>query len=132
MSFLRQRKLFSFIDYGDVAVEHTGPRYGPMCGQEMVFVVLRGRIVKDEISVIISEQKTSWSQEIQEFTLNGNVIYFIMPPFPSPQITPVQANIKIYFQNRQIHESKYLYMSTIDRMFILFLPNIISLYILFF
>ncbi len=103
-----------------------------MCGQEMVFIVLKGRVLKDEISIIISEQTKSWSQKIQEFTLNGNVIYFMMPPFPYPQITPVKANINIHFKNQKLHESEYLYMSTIDRMFILFLSNIISLYILFF
>ena len=63
-----------------------GPRYGSMYGQEMVFIVFKGRIVKDDISIIIFEQTTGWSQNIEKFTLNGSTIYFTMPSFPYPNL----------------------------------------------
>jgi hypothetical protein len=106
------------IDYGDVTIEHVGPRYGPMSGQEMVFIVLKGRIVKDDLSVIIFEQTTNWCQEIKKFTMNGGFIYFPMPIFPHSQLNRVNASIQIYFKREKIHESTYLYTNLLDRTYI--------------
>ncbi|CAF1323341.1 unnamed protein product [Rotaria sordida] len=100
--------------YGDVTVEHIGPRYGPMCGQSMIFIVLKGRIIKDDLSIIVCEQTTKWSQKIKKFILNGNVIYFAMPAFPYLCMNNIKASINIYYKNQQFHESTYLYMNFVD------------------
>ncbi|CAF3757783.1 unnamed protein product [Rotaria sp. Silwood1] len=100
--------------YGDVSVEHMSPKYGPINRESMVFVVFKGRIVKDDLSIMICEQTTQWSHEIKKFILNGNVIYFNMPPFPYLCINNVKASAIIYYKNQKIHESTYLYMNFSD------------------
>jgi hypothetical protein len=105
-----------FIGYGDAAVEHMGPLYGPMRGQELVYIAFKGRIVKEDLSIFISEQTTNWSQEIKNTTLNGNILYFSIPAFPHPQMNRAKANIHIYSRKQKLHESTYLYLSLLDRM----------------
>ncbi|CAF4623591.1 unnamed protein product, partial [Rotaria sp. Silwood2] len=97
--------------YGDVSVEHMGPKYGPINRESMVFAIFKGRIVKDDISIMIVEQTTQWFHEIKNFILNGNVIYFNMPPFPYLCINNIKASVIIYYKNQKIHESTYLYMN---------------------
>jgi hypothetical protein len=104
-----------------------------MSREEMVFIVLKGRIVKDDLSVIISEQTVGWFQEIKNFMINGTFIYFPMPIFPYKRANRVNATINIYFQKRKIHESTYLYTNLLDRMYIyLLLSNLLSLIIFFY
>jgi len=115
---ISNKNLFYFIDYGDVNVEHVGPRYGPMGGVELLFIAFKGRITKDDVSVIISEQTTNWSQKIEKFMINGNFIYFSMPAFPYSKMNRVNATVNIYFKKQKIHESTYLYTSLLDRTYI--------------
>ncbi|CAF1240598.1 unnamed protein product [Rotaria sordida] len=102
-------------NYGDVAVEHVGPRYGPMCEQSMIFIVLKGRVSKNDLSIIVCEQTTMWSQKIKKFILNSNIIYFPMPAFPYSCMNYIKASINIYYKNQQFHESTYLYMNSLDK-----------------
>ena len=103
------------IDYGDIIVEHVGPQYGPMCGQQTMFFVFKGRITKDDISITITEPITEWSQNIENFTINSSCIYFSMPAFPFPHITRVNASLQIFCKEQPIHQSTYLYTSVLDR-----------------
>ncbi|CAF3911566.1 unnamed protein product [Rotaria sordida] len=103
--------------YGDVSVEHMGPKYGSINKESMIFVVLKGRFVKNDISIMICEQTTQWSDEIKKFILNGNLIYFNIPYFPYQCINNIKANVIIYYKNQKIHESTYLYMHLSDEQF---------------
>jgi hypothetical protein len=89
-----------------------------MGGVELLFIAFKGRITKDDVSVIISEQTTSWCQKIEKFMINGNFIYFSMPAFPYSKMNRVNATVNIYFKNQKIHESTYLYTSLLDRTYI--------------
>ena len=89
-----------------------------MCGKELMFMTFKGRIAKDDFSVVISEHTTNWSHEIQKIMLNGCLIYFEMPTFPYPQLNNVKAVINVYFKQEKLHESTYLYMNLFERMYI--------------
>jgi hypothetical protein len=98
-------------------VEHIGPRYGPMNRQEMMFILFKGRFVKEDLSFTIVEETSGWSQNINKFMINGSLIYFSMPNFPNPQFSRANARIDIYFKQQKIHESNYLYTNLLDRMY---------------
>ncbi|CAF3332083.1 unnamed protein product [Rotaria sp. Silwood2] len=100
--------------YGDVSVERMGPKYGLINRESMIFVVFKGRIAKDDLSIMICEQTTQWSNEIKEFILNGNVIYFNMPPFPYLCLNNIKASVIIYYKNQKIYQSTYVYMNFSD------------------
>ncbi|CAF2493655.1 unnamed protein product [Rotaria sp. Silwood2] len=100
--------------YGDVAVERIEPRYGPMCRKSMIFIVLKGRFIKDDLSIIVFGQTIRWSQEIKDFILNGNVIYFTMPTFQYSSMNRMTASINIYYKQQKFHESTFLYTSSLD------------------
>ncbi|CAF3494726.1 unnamed protein product [Rotaria sp. Silwood1] len=101
--------------YGDVEIEHMGPRYGPMCGQEMVYVVLKGRILKNDLKIEIVENLTSWHYSVENFTKNGNIVYFLMPAFPCSQFDTMKANIIIYYKGEELHQISYLYKGSLDQ-----------------
>jgi len=101
--------------YGDVDIEHMGPRYGPMSGQEMVYIVLKGRILKTDLKIEIVEYMTSWRYSVENFTKNGNVIYFTMPAFPYPQFDNIKANIVIYYKGEELSQAPYLYKGSLDQ-----------------
>ncbi|CAF3534009.1 unnamed protein product [Rotaria sp. Silwood1] len=103
--------------YGDVSVEHISPKYGPINSQSMIFIVLKGRFLKDDLSIMICEQTTQWSHEIKKIILNGNVVYFNMPPFPYLCVNNVKASVIIYYKNQKIHQSSYLYMNFSNELF---------------
>jgi hypothetical protein len=95
-----------------------GPRYGPMSGQEMVYIVLKGRILKNDLKIEITESLTGWSYSVENFTKNGNVVYFLMPAFPySLQCDTIKANIIIYYKGDELFQSPYLYKGSLDRMY---------------
>ena len=97
-----------------------GPKYGPMSGQEMVYIVLKGRILKQDLKFKIKENTTGWEYLVENFTKNGNVIYFLMPAFPySTQLETVKASIIIYYKGDELHESPYLYKGSLDRKYFL-------------
>ncbi|CAF0856052.1 unnamed protein product [Rotaria sordida] len=100
--------------YGDVGVEHMGPTYGPMCGNERVYSLLKGRILKDDITVFVTENRSGWHQQLI-FTKNGNLIYFSMPPYPFPRNDSGVANITIYYKGEELYQSPYLYKSSLDQ-----------------
>jgi hypothetical protein len=100
--------------YGDVAVEHMGPRYGPMSGQEMVYLLLKGRIVKEDLIITVTEDTTGWNQRVT-FTKNGNVVYFSMPSFPHSHFDHAIANISIYYKGEELHQATYLYKGSLDQ-----------------
>ncbi|CAF2647842.1 unnamed protein product [Rotaria sp. Silwood2] len=101
--------------YGDVEIEHMGPRYGPMCGQEMVYLVLKGRILKNDLKIEIIENLNSWYHSVENFTKNGNIIYFPMPAFPFPQFDTMKVNILIYYKGEELHQATYLYKGSLDQ-----------------
>jgi hypothetical protein len=95
-----------------------GPRYGPMSGQEMVYIVLKGRILKNDLKIQITEDSTGWNYSVENFTKNGNVVYFLMPAFPYPQIETIKANIIIDYKGEELSQSPYLYKGSLDRMYL--------------
>ncbi|CAF2030829.1 unnamed protein product [Rotaria magnacalcarata] len=101
--------------YGDVDVEHMGPRYGPMGGQEMVYAVLKGRILKNDLKIEIVEYSSGWNYSVQNFTKNGNIIYFLMPAFPHQQYDTMTVNIIIYYRGLELYQSLYLYKGSLDQ-----------------
>lgn len=124
---LFNKYFFYFIDYGDTCVEYVGPRYGPMSGEEILFINFKGRVIKDDIRVIITDQATKWSEEIKQLTMNGNFIHFQMLPFPSRQMTRANVIINIYHKNQLIHQAMYLYTNLLDRMQIFPFLTLISI-----
>ena len=95
-----------------------GPRYGPMSGQEMVYVVTKGRILKTDLKIEITENFTGWRHSIDSFTRNGNVVFFVMPPFPyAGPCESVKANIIICYKGEELFQSPYLYKGSLDRMY---------------
>jgi len=100
--------------YGDVAVEHMGPRCGPMGGIERAYALLKGRFSKDDITVFVTEDVTGWRQQIP-ITKNGNLIYFFMPAYPYSQYDRAATNIIIYCKGEELYQSTYLYSRSLDR-----------------
>ena len=98
-----------------------GPRYGPISGQEMVYIVLKGRILKTDLKIEITENTTNWSHSIDNFTKNGNVVYFLMPAFRYPQLINVTASIIIYYKGDELSQTTYLYKGSLDRMYLVFI-----------
>jgi hypothetical protein len=98
-----------------------GPRYGPISGQEMVYIVLKGRILKNDLKIEIIENSTNWSHTIENFTKNGNVVYFLMPDFIYPQLINVTASIVIYYKGEELSQTTYLYKGSLDRMYLVFI-----------
>jgi hypothetical protein len=97
-----------------------GPRYGPMSGQDMVYIVLKGRYVKNDLKIEILDPSTGWSYSVENFTKNVNVAYFIMPAYPYSQLfDTITANIVIYHKGEELHRSIYLYKGSLDRMYLL-------------
>lgn len=94
-----------------------GPRFGPMVGQEMIFIVMKGRFIKKDIAITITEPTSNWSFDVQQFSTNGGLICFPMPSFPYPQLTRVNATIHITCKQDSIYEGNYLYTSLLDRMY---------------
>lgn len=111
--------------YGDIAVEHLAPRYGPVCGNEHVHVLLKGRLGKDDINILVSNEEIGWRNQVS-FTKNGNLIYFTMPAFPFPQCEKALANITIYYKGEELYQSVYLYKGSLDRtyLFQIFFTNL--------
>lgn len=95
-----------------------------MTGQEMVYVVLKGRILKSDLKVEVFEPMSSWQQSIENFTKNGNIIYFLMPPFPLPQFDTIKTEIIIYYKDEEFHRTTYLYKGSLDRMYLDFLKRL--------
>ena len=93
-----------------------GPRFGPMIEREPIFIVIKGRFVKKDISITITEPTTNWNAEIDQFLTNGGLVHFLMPNFPHPQLDRVNATIHISFKQDKIYEASYLYTSLLDRM----------------
>ena len=101
--------------YGEVEVEHMGPRYGPMGGQEMVYAVLKGRILKSDIRVEVVDHATGWHHHVETFTKNGSVIYFLMPAYPHPQLGSARVEIVVFYKEDELFRSTYLYQGSLDR-----------------
>ncbi len=83
----------------------------------MLFILFKGRFVKEDLSFMIVEPISGWSHGIKKFMINGNLIYFSMPNFPNPQVSRANACIEIYFKQQKIHEFTYLYLNLLDRMY---------------
>lgn len=114
------QSIFFSLAYGDVDVEHMGPQYGPMSGQEMVYAVLKGRILKNELKIQVKESLFGWEHTVENFTKNVNVIYFLMPAFPyATQCESIKATIIIYYKDEVFYELPYLYKGSLDREYLL-------------
>jgi hypothetical protein len=109
--------------YGDIAVEHMGPRYGPIGGNETVYCVVKGRVSKDDLTVFVTEDGIGWRQQIS-ITKNGNVVYFSMPAFPYSQYDRAVTNITIYYKGEELYQSPYVYKGSLDRKSFLILSNL--------
>ena len=100
--------------YGDVSVEHMGPRFGPIAGNETVYAVVKGRAAKDDITVIVSEGTTGWRQQVP-ITKNGTLVYFRTPTFPYSQYNRAATNITMYYKGEELYQFAYLYSGSLDR-----------------
>lgn len=107
--------LILHVGYGDIEVEHMGPRMGPMAGDEMIYGVLKGRVLKNDITIEISEETSGWQFRTTNFTKNGNVIYFKMPAFPKPEMVSAVANITIFCRGEELFRMPFIYKASIDR-----------------
>ncbi|CAF1096222.1 unnamed protein product [Adineta ricciae] len=103
--------------YGDVDIEHMGPRCGPMKGQEMLYMVFKGRLSKADLKIEVNEPVTGWRYVVTSFTKNGNVVYFLMPAFPHPQFDTIRANIVVFCKDEELTQSIYLYKKSLDEEF---------------
>lgn len=106
-----------FLAYGEIEIEHIGPRYGPMCGNEMVYAILKGRILKNDITIHVDEENNNWNHQIENFTKSGNVIYFLMPAFPFQRCERTTAYISVNYKGTPIDRYPYLYNRSLDRKF---------------
>ena len=104
-----------FVGYGEVAVEHMGPRYGVMHEKEMTFVLLKGRVMKDALKIVLTEQTTRRSITIDNFTLNGTVAYFLMPACTYSQNDRVTVDICVYYRKELLQKAPYTYLNMSDR-----------------
>ena len=111
--FLQQ--CFVFLGYGEVSVEFISPKYSPMCGDELMFISLKGRFVKDDIHVFINTELDSNHVQITKICINGNILYFKIPPVLSQYNGRINANVKVFFKNDLIHQSTFFYTSFLDR-----------------
>ena len=95
-------------------------RDGPMAGQEIVFIVTKGRFTKKDISITITEPTIgwTWTATTDQFSINSNIIYFPMPTFPCPQMTRAKVMIVIHCKEDKVYQGIYLYTSLVDRMHI--------------
>jgi hypothetical protein len=100
--------------YGDVSVEHMGPQFGPINGNETVYCLLKGRVSKDDLTVFVTENRIGWRQQIS-ITKNGNLVYFSMPAFPYSQHDRATTNITVYYKGEELHQSTYVYNRTLDQ-----------------
>ncbi|CAF1216836.1 unnamed protein product [Adineta steineri] len=100
--------------YGDIDVVHMSPRFGPMCGNEIVYAHTKGRFIKEDITVVVSKDGTCWFQPVS-FTKKGDFIYFSMPPCPFTQVPQAQANITIYYKGEELYQFAYIYTGSLDQ-----------------
>lgn len=107
-----------------------GPRFGPMNGQEMVYMVLKGRILKTDLKIEIVDELIGWNYPVQNFTKNGNVVYFLMPAYPYPQYDSHRVNIIVYYKEEEFYRTIYVYKGSLDRMYLTFLIYIIKAFYL--
>ena len=82
----------------------------------MIYIVLKGRILKNELKISIVEHLTGWKYLVENFTKNGNIIYFPMPSFPYPHSDTITVNISIYYREEELSQVSYLYKGSLDRM----------------
>lgn len=101
--------------YGDIEIEHMGPRYGPMAGNEMVYAILKGRNLKNDLTIRIHEETTNWIHDVENFTKSGNVIYFLMPPFPYQDHLRTVVYISINYKGNPIDRLPYVYNKSLDQ-----------------
>ena len=111
--------LFYIVAYGDVDIERMGPRYGPMNGQQMLYMVFKGRFSKADLKIEINEPVTGWRHIVTNITKNGSVVYFLMPAFPHPQFDTIRANIVVFCKDEELIQSIYLYKKSLDGMYVI-------------
>ena len=85
----------------------------------MIYIATKGRFIKKDISITITESKSGWTANIDQFSINSNLISFSMPSFPYPQMTRAQATVNISCKQDQIYEATYLYTSCLDGTYII-------------
>ncbi|CAF1096201.1 unnamed protein product [Adineta ricciae] len=100
--------------YGNISIEHIGPKYGPMTGGEIIFIILKGRVMKSDVSIELCEQVTHMLYKIDKFVVQSNVIYFRMPSCSISDRTHVQISIVIYYKKEKFYETIYHYMASLN------------------
>lgn len=101
--------------YGDVSVEFINPKFSPMCGNESMFISLKGRFVKDDIQVFIRTEIPNWQVHIDKLSVSGNIVYFTIPSFVLPQVGRINACVQVHFKQQIIHQSTFLYTNLLDQ-----------------
>lgn len=102
----------------DVNVEKVGPSYGPMTG-DTVYVVIKGRVAKDELAIEVIENETGQRQQVP-YTKNGNSVYFTMPNVAHSLRPHLMVTILITYKDEELHQSAYRYESSLDSMYLFF------------
>lgn len=86
-----------------------------MAGEELMFISLKGRFVKDDISVSISTEVDNCQIHIKKTSINGNILYFTIPACTNPRLDRVNANVEVFYKQQLIRQATFLYTSSLDR-----------------
>jgi hypothetical protein len=110
------------LEYCDVTVTHINPKHGPLGGHQQLNMVVTGLKAQDRniLSFEIVEKTYGWTYSIKEFDVVGNSIFFKMPAFPYSSTDNILTSILVYYDGEAIHESPFVYIPMLDRMYILF------------
>ena len=102
------------LDYGDVSVEHIGPKYGSNNGHEKVFIVFKGRVIKENISLKIVEPISRVYHPISEFSLNANIICFTIPLIETVAMQPITTiEIHLFYDQELLAQSIFTFVDLI-------------------
>ena len=101
-----------FLAYTDVGVESMGPIYGPKTGDK-VYAVVKGRILKDELTIEVIENETGARQQVP-YTKTGNSVHFIMPSVAHSTQSQLTVTIRIFYRDAELYQSPYHYESALD------------------
>ncbi|CAF1650186.1 unnamed protein product, partial [Didymodactylos carnosus] len=101
--------------YGAVEVDTYGPKWGKCNGGETIFMLLKGRVLKPELSIKFMQENTGWTQSVT-FTKNGNCVYFKAPAYHQ-FCSNTKVDIVVTYQKEEIDRCSYTYDQTLDVLF---------------
>ncbi|CAF1449396.1 unnamed protein product [Didymodactylos carnosus] len=103
--------------YGAVDVVVYGPTYGKYQGGELIFILLKGRVLRQGLTIVFTENRTGWYCPIQRFEKNGNCIYFNAPAYYQ-LLGTAKVNIVVSYQGVEVEQLPYTYDQTLDAPFV--------------